>query len=195
MAWQNLPPPKPLDLDPLHVQQAVKQTVTKVNTDVAQATSNAAAAVDPLTALDNLFQQIYDKIQADGNKIIADMTKAQAIAATKLPDGSVADQPSNQCLTALIPVIQLIVDNQLAPTAGTGAAQAAVTGAPATPDGVVTAFVKVRVVVNALQGASVQSNCSWLAQTIQQAGTEGLANILGGLLGITKLTGLGIAIP
>jgi len=187
MALTNLKPPAPLNLDPLGLA-----------TGAQQAASNVASAVSPTsveTGLDNLFQQIYDKIQADGNKIIADMTKAQAIAATKLPDGSTADQPSNLCLTALIPVIQLIVDNQLAVTQGTAATQAGTTGTPSTPDGVVTAFVKVRVVVNALQGASVQSNCSWLAQTIQQAGTQGLAGILAGLLGITKIAGLGVAIP
>lgn len=174
MALKNMAPNPPLNLDPLNLEGKAKAAVTQVTTS-------------PTQSLDNLFQEIYDKVKADGDKIIADMQKAQAIAATKLPDGTPADQPSNLCLTALIPVIQLIVDNQLAVTQGTASVAPAVAGVPSTPDGVVTAFVKVRVVINALQGASVQSNCSWLQQTIQTAGTSGLAGILAGLLGITKL--------
>jgi hypothetical protein len=142
----------------------------------------------------NLLQQIYDKIKADGELIIADMQKAQSIAATKLPDGSAADQPSADCLAAFIPIVQLIVENQLVLS---GVNVPATPGQPTpvqTPDGVVTAFVKMRVVINALTSPSVQKGCSWLQQSIQQAGTQGLATVLGGVLGIGKLMPLmGIA--
>jgi hypothetical protein len=147
------------------------------------------------TGFHSLLQQIYDKIKADGEVIIADMQKAQAIAATKLPDGSAADQPSADCLAAFLPVVQLIVENQLVLAGVTPAASTpGATPVPATPDGVVTAFVKMRVVVNALTSPSVQKGCSWLQQSIQQAGTQGLASVLGGVLGIGKLVPLlGIA--
>lgn len=167
----------------------------KTDTDNLGLTTPASTGGTTATAslgsgLQTLLQQIYDKIKADGDAIIADMQKAQGIASTKLPDGSTADQPSANCLAAFIPVVQLIVDNQLTLTA-----QPAATGTPVqaqTPDGVVTAFVKMRVVINALQSPSVQSGCAWLQQSIQQAGTMGLASVLGGVLGLTKLAPLSL---
>jgi hypothetical protein len=156
-------------------------------------TSGAGNSLE--TGFNNLLQQIYDKIKTDGEVIIADMQKAQAIAATKLPDGSAADQPSADCLAAFLPVVQLIVENQLVLSGVTPAAPAPGQPAPVTtPDGVVTAFVKMRVVVNALTSPSVQKGCAWLQQSLQQAGTQGLAGVLGGVLGIGKLMPLlGIA--
>lgn len=149
--------------------------------------------LDPEKAFNDLLQQIYDKIKADGEVIIKDMQKAQAIAATKLPDGSIADQPSSDCLSAFIPVVQLIVDNQIVPPGVTPTPPIAGTPAP-TPDGVVTTFVKIRVVLNALTSPSVTSGCAWLQQSIQGAGTQGIAGVLGAVLGITKVAGvLGIA--
>jgi hypothetical protein len=152
---------------------------------------NGGGATAPTIAgnssLSTLLQQIYDKLHSDGEAIIADMQKAQAVAATKFADGTVADQPSNQCLAAAIPVAQLIVENQLVPAGVTPATGTQPANSAQTPDGLVTAFVKVRVVVNALQSPSLQSGCSWLQQSLNLAGTQGLAQVLGGILGITKL--------
>ena len=144
----------------------------------------------------NLLQQIYDRLHDGGEVIIADMQKAAAIAATKMPDGSVADAPSQQCLSALIPVAQLIIDNQIVPVGVTPAAPPATgpAAAPLAPDGLVTQFVKIRVVVNALQAPAVQSGCAWLQQSLNLAGTQGLSTILGGVFGVTKLAPL-IGLP
>jgi hypothetical protein len=151
----------------------------------------------------NLLQEIYDKIHSQGQAVIADMQKAQSIAEQKFSDGTEADAPSDKCLAAVIPVAQLIVDNQLVPSGvtpaasgtpppATGTATPAPAAAPATPDGPITIFVKTRVIVNALQNPSVQSGCAWLQSSINQAGTSGLANVLAGLVGLTKL---GVSIP
>jgi hypothetical protein len=147
-----------------------------------------------------LLQEIYDKIHSGGTAVIADMQKAQAIAQQKFSDGTEADAPSDKCLAAVIPVAQLIVDNQLVAPGVTPAANGAATPATggatpapaAVPDGPITIFVKMRVIVNALQNPSVQSGCAWLQSSINQAGTTGLANVLAGLVGLTKL---GVAIP
>lgn len=186
MALTNLKPAVTGDLAKDIATDVDNLGLTKQAT--ATGTGNASASLG--TGLQSLLQNIYDKIKADGDLIIADMQKAQAIASTKLPDGSTADQPSANCLAAFIPVVQLIVDNQLVLP---GVAPAAPATGPApvqTPDGVVTAFVKMRVVINALQSPSVQSGCAWLQQSIQQAGTMGLASVLGGILGISKLAPL-----
>jgi hypothetical protein len=151
----------------------------------------------------NLLQEIYDKIHSQGQAVIADMQKAQSIAQQKFSDGTEADAPSDKCLAAVIPVTQLIVNNQLVPpgvapatsgttTPATGTPAPAPAAPPATPDGPITIFVKTRVIVNALQNPSVQSGCAWLQSSINQAGTSGLANVLAGLVGLTKL---GVSIP
>lgn len=151
------------------------------------ASSGGASSADPLAAL---LQQIYDKLHSTGEAVIADMVKAQAVAAAKFADGTVADQPSNQCLAAVIPVAQLIVENQLVPAGVTAAAPGgtAVAAADAgAPDGLITAFVKVRVVVNALQSPSLQSGCAWLQSSLSEGGASGLANILAGFVGLKSL--------
>jgi hypothetical protein len=178
--------PSPLPCDPLHLFPGCKQADGSI--------FNGSSTAPSL--LDTLLQQIYDKLHSDGEKIIADMNKAQSIAAATFSDGTVADEPSKECLAAVIPVAQLIVDNQLVPAGVTPAASGSVTGpatsataggTAATPDGIVTVFVKVRVVVNALQSPSLQKGCAWLQSSIGQTGTQGLANILAGLVGLSKL--------
>lgn len=144
-------------------------------------------------ALSGLLQKIYDKIHADGEKLIADMKKAQSVASAKFADGTMADGPSQQCLAAAIPVVQLIVDNQIVPPDVTPApadgtpATAPTAPSATTPDGPVTIFVKIRVVVNALQSQNLQKGCSWLQQNLQQVGTQGLANVFAGLIGAQNL--------
>jgi hypothetical protein len=189
MALTNLKPPAVTG----NLGADIKTDVDNLGLTKEASTGAGNATASLGTDLQTLLQQIYDKIKADGDAIIADMQKAQGIASTKLPDGSTADQPSANCLAAFIPVVQLIVDNQLVlttPTTGSAATPAPVQ----TADGVVTAFVKMRVVINALQSPSVQSGCAWLQQSIQQAGTQGLAGVLGGILGITKLAPLAAAL-
>lgn len=170
---------QPLPIDPLNLNKGQGIQVGANTT-----------SLDPEAAFHDLLQKIYDKIKAEGQQIIADMQKAQAIAATKLPDGSPADQPSSDCLNALIPIIQLIVNNQIVAQGVTPAEGTQPKGQESTPDGMITAFVKIRVVMNAITSSSVQKGCSWLQQTIQQAGTQGVANILGGILGVTKVAGM-----
>lgn len=168
----------------------------------SDAGSTEGPAAQTADGFSSLLQEIYDKIHSQGEAVIADMTKAQGIAQQKFSDGTEADAASDKCLAAAIPIVQLIVNNQLVPSGVTPAASGTSSPPPAsgtntaspaaTPDGPITIFVKIRVVVNALQSPSLQSGCSWLQSSINQAGTQGLANVLAGLVGLTKL---GVAIP
>lgn len=161
-----------------------------------QSGETAGPTAQTADGFSNLLQEIYDKIHSQGQAVIADMNKAQTIASQKFSDGTQADAPSANCLAAVIPVAQLIVNNQLVPpgvTPSTGGSSGAnTTTTPTAPDGPITIFVKTRVIVNALQDPSVQSGCAWLQSSINQAGTSGLANVLAGLVGLTKL---GVTIP
>jgi hypothetical protein len=139
------------------------------------------------TAVSDVLAKMYDFVVAGGDALIADMQKGQGLAATKMPDGSTADAASSACLSAIIPFAQLIIQNAVPATAAPASgASAAAIPAPK-PDGMVTAFVKLRIVVAAIQGASVQSGCAWLQTQLNQTGTQGLVNVLSGLIGMTKL--------
>lgn len=178
--------------DPLNLLPGCKQADGTPLSSVPQGTN----------PLDTLLQAIYNKLHDGGNLIIDDMNKAQAIASAKFADGTTADAPSAQCLAAAIPVAQLIVNNQLVPPGVTPSAApatgsttgSATTPASAGPDGIITAFVKVRVVVNALQSPALQSGCSWLQSSLNMAGTQGLASVLGGMVGLTKLGSLAVGL-
>ena len=164
--------------------------VKDIRSDLEGGKTSVTGSVPP--AVQNILQQIYDKLHAQGQEIIADMQKANALAAQTFSDGTIADGPSNQCLTAFIPVAQLIVNNQIAPEGVTPATPlpstpAATQPTPQTPDGLVTVFVKIRIVVNALNSPSIQKGCAWLKSDLQQVGVQGTANVIGGLMGLTKL--------
>lgn len=167
---------------------------------LAPLTGNPIA--DVKTAIDTvataLLTKIYDKLKTDGSTAILDANVALQVAGQKLADGSVADQPSVDCLTAVIPVMQVITNNA-SMGAPTPAASGASVPTAATPeaaitsgaiDGPITVFVKLRVVINAISSPGVQKACSVLQVQTGNTGLTGTANVLAGFIGITKLTPL-----
>ena len=158
---------------------------------------------DVKTTIENvstkLLQSIYDKLHKDGTAAIADANKALNVANQKLADGTTADPANASCLQALIPVMQIIVNNASAsapaapasaptPTAAPGDVEAAITAG--TVDGPITVFAKIRVMISALQSPSVSKGCAELQVQTGNTGLTGTANLFAGFLGIKNLAPL-----
>lgn len=124
--------------------------------------------------------QIIAKINELGAKLIDDLQQAEAYASATDAAGQMADAAAAPCYSALIPVVQLVVNG---PKPKDGALPP-----PAEP-GIVTKVEKLRIIRIALQSTNLRNACAPLVQDVQTQ----VGSVLGMGAGIARIvTGLGL---
>lgn len=142
---------------------------------------------------DGPVDNIVKQVTALGEKIIRDLTYAQALASYVDPaTGQQADPNGALALGALIPLVTLIVNGPPVATAAAGGKGAAV-AVPSLPDPhVITDIQKARIVLLRFQDPKFKAALAPLAQDIQQQAGSLLG--IGGV--VVKVLGLaGVAVP
>lgn len=143
------------------------------------ATSMAALTGNPLNDL-------FNAITEQGDKLIADLQAALALANYQLPGSTAtADPIAATAIQALIPLVQLVIDGPPAAPPAAGATAAAPAAASAA--GIMTQAEKLRIISITVQSTAFKQAVSpFVVDTVQQV--QGLINGM-----MTLFTGAGIA--